>query len=113
MNPGSQNSPLVIPLNPNGASSFIIRTILDSVFYNMRFDWNERQAKWLLSIFDANGNPLLTCLCMVINWDLISRFQIPGQPNGRLVLVDTSGQNLDAGFSDLGGRCLLMYRPVS
>lgn len=89
--------------------SFKIRTILENVQLVFKFDWNERDIKWNLSIFDTSENPLLYSLPLNVNTELLERFEIAGLPPGLLMLYDTSGKNLEAGRDDLGDRCKLVY----
>lgn len=89
--------------------SFKIRTILEDVQLFLRFDWNGRDIRWNLSIYDTSENPLVVGLPMNVNTELVERFEIDGLPPGLLMLYDTSGKNLEAGRDDLGDRCKLVY----
>lgn len=99
---------LEIPITLSDAS-FKIRTVLEGVQIFLRFDWNERDTKWQISIFDASENPLLYFIPMNVNTEILERFEIPGIPAGLLMLYDTSGKNVEAGRDDLGDRCKLVY----
>ena len=90
-------------------SSFKIRTELDSVAMVLRFDWNEREERWSMTIYDADETTLVAGLPLHVNLELIGRFEIDGLPLGGLMLYDASGQNEECGRDDLGDRCLLLY----
>lgn len=97
-----------IPITDD-SPSFKIRTILESVQVVFRFDWNGRDLRWALSIYDTSENPLALFLPMNINTELLERFEIVGLPPGLMMLYDTSGKNDEAGRDDLGDRCKLVY----
>lgn len=97
-----------IPITANDPS-FKIRTILEGVQLVFRFDWNGRDIRWNISIYDTSENPLVLGLPLNINTELLERFEIAGLPPGLLMLYDTSGKNVEAGRDDLGDRCKLVY----
>ena len=101
-----------IPISPQQSTlqSFIILVALSGNNYFLRFDWEEQSQNYILSISDSNNKTLLQGIAMVVNYDLTSRFQIPGLFTGFLWLNDTSGQQEEADFGDLGQRCQLLYQ---
>lgn len=99
---------LEIPITSDDAS-FKIRTVLEDIQLILRFDWNERDARWQISIFDSVETPLLMGIPMNINTELIERFEIDGLPPGKMLLYDTTDTSTEAGRDDLGDRCKLFY----
>lgn len=99
---------LEIPIQV-GDASFKIRTILEDIQLVMKFDWNGRDTKWNVSIYDTSENPLVLGLPLNINTELLARFEIVGLPPGLMMLFDSSGKNEEAGRDDLGDRCKLIY----
>lgn len=97
-----------IPITLTDAS-FKIRTILEEAQYVLRFDWNERQARWCLSIMDSDEVPLIMGIVLNINNEFLSRFALKGMPPGRMILYDLSGKNAECGRDDIGTRCVLIY----
>lgn len=90
--------------------SFIILVALAGNNYYLQFDWIYQSQNYLISISDSNNVPLLMGIPMVVNYDLTSRFQIPGLFPGVLMLFDTSGSQIDADFGEIGQRCILLYQ---
>lgn len=99
---------LDLPIEQN-SSHFRFRTELDGATYTFEFRWNDRWDAWLMSIGDAEGNPVASGVRVVINMPLVSHLSDPRLPPGVLMAIDTTGQNLDAGYQDLGRRVPLMY----
>ncbi len=69
----------------------------------------KRQEAWYLSLFDAADTPLLVRKRLSIDSPILHRYEIPGLPEGVLVLLDQSGERRECGFEDLGHRCILVY----
>ena len=93
--------------------SFIILVALAGNNYYLQFDWIYQSQNYLVSISDSNNNPLLMGIPMVVNYDLTSRFKIPGLFTGVLMLFDSSNSQQEANFGDLGQRCLLIYQETA
>lgn len=62
-----------------------------------------------MNIADTDGNPLLSGLKVTLSTPLLNRFVSTALPNGDLMAVDTTGQDLMPGLQDLGDRVLLCY----
>jgi hypothetical protein len=92
-------------------------TALDGTTYQINLVWNSRMdngnGKWMLSLADAFGNPLIGAVPVIANWPLIKRFVFDGLPPGVLFAFDTSGQDMDPGRFDLGDRVRLFYQQVA
>ena len=97
----------------NNEPSLKLRTVLENTEYVLRFDWNTRENRWSISIYDALENPLIAGQVLTINNELIERFEIAALPPGKLVLFDTSRKFLEATLEDLGTRCRLFYQSVA
>lgn len=82
---------------------------LDDVKCTYAFEWNDRDSGWYLSITDANSNALLSGRRVVIGYPLIGRYRDARLPPGEFVAIDTSSQDVEAGYSDLGDRVHLIY----
>lgn len=89
--------------------SFIILVPLSGNNYYLQFDWVFQSQSYLVSISDGDNNPLLMGIPMSVNYDLTTRFKIPGLFPGMLMLYDTSNTQTEASYGDLGQRCLLYY----
>ena len=97
----------------NNEPSLKIRTVLEDTEYALKFDWNTRENRWSISIYDALENALIAGQVMTINNELIERFEIIGLPPGKLLLFDTSKKFMKATLEDLGTRCRLFYLSVA
>jgi hypothetical protein len=93
--------------------SLKMRTVLEDIELVLRFDWNTREERWSISIYDALDNPLIIGQVLTINNELLQRFEIIGLPPGELLLYDTSNKVIEAGLEDLGKRCRLLYLSVA
>lgn len=98
-----------IPVSKENAA-FSIRTELDGVVFILRFAWNDRRERWVLSVFDANQSPIVVGVVMNINSDLLGRFKDQELPEGMLMLYDTSEKDIECGRDDFGNRAKLLYQ---
>jgi hypothetical protein len=114
-----------IPCTPGTDSRWTQRTALDGTDYLLTIYWTQRDGSWRLDLADQDGNPITTGRKLVCNWNLLrgvlgtrASWGVSGvvdthPPTGILAVVDTLGQGLDPGYSDLGGRCVLLYGQLS
>lgn len=105
---------LEIPLT-NDEPRFKMRTTLDGVELVLKIDWNDRAQRFQMSVYDSAETALIEGICMNVDTELLNRYLVDGLPRGKLVLFDTSLTNSeaainDAGISDLGDRCKLLYQ---
>lgn len=100
---------VIVPTVTDGRQRYSLRTQLGGNVYGMEFRWNVRDSSWSFLLSDAAGDPLLSRK-VVLGAVMFSRFQDVALPFGDMLVTDTSGQNLDAGLTDLGTRVLLIFR---
>lgn len=98
-----------IPLDSEDPS-FKIRTSLENVNLILRFDWNDRQERWMISFYDEVENPLIYRTPLQIDQEFLFRFEIIGLPPGKMLLYDTSNKSVPCGRDELGKRCRLFYQ---
>ncbi len=98
----------VLPVDSND-TNYTLDVTLSGVSYTLGLYWNTRGGFWSLDFYDAAGDPIATGIKLVADWELISQFADSAMPPGFLYCVDTSGQSLDPGVSDLGSRVILVY----
>ncbi len=102
-------SQFVIPLT-QGAAAFRTRVPLDGVDFLLDLTWNGRAAAWFLSVFSADGEPLVQGLKVVSNRPLLHRFRhIEGMPAGELFAADYSQNVACANFEQLGTSIDFLY----
>lgn len=95
-------------------TDFSFQCELDSVTYGFRFRWNERVAAWFMDISDVAGNELVSGMRVVVGFPLAANTRYnAAMPPGALIASDTSGQDLDPGLGDLGGRVQILYYSVA
>lgn len=95
----------LIPLTNNASSIFNID--LNGIEYTLKTKFNYRFGYWTLDIL-LNDEPVFMGLGMLIGSNIIGQFP-RGNEIGALFMIDTSDTRLDATFSDLGTRVVLMY----
>lgn len=98
-----------IPLR-NDLDAFDFNVDLDGRTFNFEIQWNSRSSIWSLIVRDDEQIELLGAIPLVVNSDLLGRFQNSELPPGVLTLFDSSGQNLECAKVDLGLRCVLLYQ---
>lgn len=95
-------------------------TTLDGQDYVFRFLWNQREGTWFFSLFDADEDPIVEGLKVVVNLPLLRLVTDERKPPGVLLAVDTTAPEvdrsagekvlaLDPGLEELGERVLLLY----
>jgi len=101
---------LIIPVD-NTVPSFTVTLNIEGIFFKFNFDYNYRDARWHLSIYNTDNTPVLLGLKLVLNYELIFQHPIEGLPRGSLMLYDLSSTNDPCVFDDksLGDRCQLIY----
>lgn len=100
----------LIPLPGDSTPSFVQTVTLESVDYRLRFDWNDRSARWYFSILDSSDSPVVAGICMVTDTPLLNGTTTnQGRTPGDFMLYDSFGKSQEAGLADLGVRHLLYY----
>jgi len=94
---------------PTALPWFDVQAELDGVTYTLECRWNVRLGAWFLRVLDDQGVAvLLGDQRLVADYPLALAIT-SRSPSGLLAALDTSGQGLDPGFTDLGGRVKLVY----
>ena len=83
---------------------------LEQQLYFLLFSYNDREGRWFLDILDSLQSPIVRGIKLLTGWPVVSRFQDTRLPPGEFFMLDTAGQNKDAGRDDLGTRVLMIYR---
>lgn len=98
-----------IPTRTDGVPWYDLSIQLDGANYFLEFVWNPREQQWYLTVSDANEVVLLSERRVGVGLPMLARFRVAGLPPGELVAIDTSGQNVEAGLTELGARVHLLY----
>lgn len=100
---------VVLPIVNDGSPSFIERLDIDGIFYDFKFDWNERDTCWLMTILNPNEDVIIGNVKLVLDFELIAQHKVEGMPSGSLALLDLTNSLEVCGFDDLGNTCQLIY----
>jgi hypothetical protein len=87
------------------SDNYSVNVLLEGQTYAFTFVWNYRGSFWEMSIAGVVDG-----LAVCVGANLLDFVAAAGKPPGQFVAVDTSGQSLDPGLHDLGGRIVLLYR---
>lgn len=102
---------LEIPIdNDDDSPALKMRTVLEGVEFLLEFKWNTRDLRWNISFLSSQDDPILMGIPLNINSELLERFEIDELPPGKMILFDSTGKTNEAGLSDLGARCKLLYQ---
>lgn len=101
-------SVLTIPLRTD-ITHYSFQVELDGATYGFELRWNERAEGWFLSLFDVEGEPLVSSRRVVLDMPMLARQRVEGLPPGQLIATDTAGTGAEPGLTELGGRVQLLY----
>lgn len=102
--------PLLIPTRED--PYYQQRTRIEGRDYVLAFAFNEREARWYLTISDESEDPIATGIKLVSNWRLLAPYRYdPRCPPGELTVSDISGDASPPTLLELGEgkRCELIY----
>jgi hypothetical protein len=103
--------PVTLPTKTDGTQAYSVTVPLEGVNFGFTFSWNARGQYWSAILSDAAGNPLIR---RVIRVGLLFFARFRAQylsvfPPGEIVVIDTTGADLDPGLTELGTRVQLVY----
>lgn len=97
-----------IPVIPSEAH-YRFGVVIEDVGYLVDVRWNARDTAWYLDWYTLEEKIIALNLKVVLGAYLGRRYPVPPFSNGVLVAVDTSGNEVEAGFDDFGTRVVLRY----
>lgn len=86
---------------------------LEGVNYVLQFDWNDRGSEWFFTLMDTTLSPILAGAAIKLGQPLLSQTNDGRRPPGEFFAFDTSGQNVESGLTDLGGRVTFYYESIA
>ena len=96
----------------DGTPSYFQAVLLDGTYYILQFEWVDRAFRWYMSTYDADQALIVGALPLLVRAPLLRGTTTNlARPPGDFLLLDTSGQDKEAGLLDLGSRCILYYIP--
>lgn len=90
---------------------YTFEVTLANTNFKFGFEWNERAQFWTMDVMLPDGTPLAMGVKVCLGTSLIGRYKDARLPAGDIACLDTSGQRIEPGFSDLGNRVLVMFIP--
>lgn len=100
----------LVPCVPGGVAGWKQTTAFDGVSYQLTFTWVQRMGRWMLSVADVGGAPIVSGVALVAGVSVFAGIRDTRRPPGLLLVIDsTDAGNADPGFADLGTRFLLVY----
>jgi hypothetical protein len=100
-----------ININPTFADQ-TQEIVLGAAVYRLRLAWNTRMELWTLDLSTRAGDPILSGIPVVLNYDLIGRFADARLPRGFIVAFDSTQSMATIGRLDLGRTVPLLYVPL-
>lgn len=97
-----------IPLTSEFAN-FQFQTILELQVYGFEMSWNQRYERWSMTLLTSNDVPLVEGVPVMSGPVVLEQYVYEGMPPGKIVFVDTSGEDIDPGRNDLGDRVRMFY----
>jgi hypothetical protein len=99
----------VLPTPRNGYPIDTIRVALDGVTYTFAWAWNQTEGVWYVSIGDADADPIVSGLRVVLNSSLLASVADARRPPGVLLVLDPSGGKADPTLETLGSSVKVVY----
>ena len=69
-------------------AAFAEEVTIELTPFRFRFFWNTRAKFWSMSIYDREGNLLISGVRLVINYELLRWYPGRGLPTGKLFVID-------------------------
>lgn len=88
---------------------FDVEAQLDGVLYAFTFRWTARDSQWTFDLADADRDPIVSGIAVVVDFPLARRCADARMPPGAFFAVDTTGGQVDPGETDLGRRVVVVY----
>jgi hypothetical protein len=82
---------------------------LDEVVFELVFSFNPRDDHWYFDLYDETGTLLRAGLKAVTGTPLLRLIKSIDRPDGEILAVDPTGDDLEAGLTDLGDAVTLTY----
>ena len=99
---------------PEQSTAALIRfgTVLpDGVTYQGELQWLKYEQFWLMSWADRSGNPIISGIRVVANFNMLYPYSDPRLPDGNLICHDTQNKRMPPGRNDWRERHILTFVP--
>jgi hypothetical protein len=101
-------SVLVLPTRAD-APYYDFEIELEQRSFLFTFRWNARDDAWIFDLATGDGEAILSGRKVTLGMPLLARFRDARLPAGDLLALDTTGQDVEPGLEELGGRVVLLY----
>lgn len=85
------------------------RITLTNVVYSMSLRYNGRMDRWILSIADIAGKPIISGIPLLINKDLLEQYPSLNVLAGKLIAIDVSQKFIQPTQFSFGNNNFLVY----
>lgn len=103
---------ILVPLDPV-IPQFTQEIILEGISYKLRFNYNDRESLWYISLSTANDEPIAEGIKVVLNLPLFRKIADARAPGGEIYAMETDAFGESTGqppsLTDLGTRVELLY----
>jgi len=99
---------LTIPLR-NDLPFYSFSITLTGVTYQLEFLYNTRSSRWIMSIYDSVGNPILSGITLVIGRNLTGQYRYLDIPAGVFFVVDNTSQQQQPTLLSFGTTHVMYY----
>jgi hypothetical protein len=86
---------------------YTLRLTLEGSEFVLRFDYNGKEDRWYLSVYDGDANPIRRGVKIVVNQNVLRQCVHAGKPKGLLIFFGEENPT----FSALGRIVKLYYLP--
>lgn len=100
-----------IPVIPSEAN-YRFGVAIEDASYLVDMRWNSRDEAWYMDWFTVDEEVVALNLKVLLGVYIGRRYPLPPFSQGVLVAVDTSGDQVEAKFDDMGTRVVLRYIPI-
>lgn len=94
----------------NDLPAYTFSSVLNSVTYFFKFNYNSRRSRWLMDIQNQDKEDLLVGVALLADVDMFSQFKNDKLPQGLFLVFDTEGKQFNPEQFDLGDRVKLLYQ---
>jgi hypothetical protein len=98
----------IMPIESQTAA-YDFQVDLDGVPFFLKFHFNSRMSFWVMDILDSIREPILTGVLMQVNIPITDQWVLENMPQGRFILIDESGAELDPTDESFGNDVKLLY----
>jgi hypothetical protein len=91
-------------------SAYEFQIELEKTLYTFYFQFNARQARWIMEIRDELDEVIITGIPILTNVLLTKRFKDARMPLGDFFVFDSKGADADPDETQFGTRFKLIYR---